>query len=66
VVKAVVTGINAAATDYVPYAQLATTQLLQTVPFGKYHNRSSQDGQDKFVDQKPVSDADKPSDSVVK
>jgi hypothetical protein len=53
-VKALVTGINTAAADYVPHAQLATTQLLQTVPFGKYHNRSGQDGKDQFVDQKPT------------
>jgi hypothetical protein len=53
VAKAIITGINTAAADYVPHAQLATTQLLQTVPFGKYHNRSGQDGQDKFIDQKP-------------
>ncbi len=39
IVKALVTGINAAAADYVPYAQLANTMLLQTVPFGKYHGR---------------------------
>jgi hypothetical protein len=53
-VKALVTGINTAAADYVPHAQLATTQLLQTVPFGKYHNRSGQDGKDQFIDQKPT------------
>lgn len=51
VARAVVTGINTAAADYVPYAQLATTQLLQTVPFGKYHARFNQDGQDKLVNQ---------------
>lgn len=54
IAKAVVTGINTAAADYVPYAQLATTQLLQTVPFGKYHARTGQDAQDKFVDQTPA------------
>jgi hypothetical protein len=53
VAKAVITGINAAASDYVPYAQLATTQLLKTVPFGKYHARAGQDGPEKLVDQKP-------------
>lgn len=57
VAKAIITGVNAAATDYVPYAQLATTRLLQTVPFGKYHIRTSQDGQDKLVDQKPEKQA---------
>lgn len=62
IAKAIVTGINSATADYVPYAQLATTQLLQTVPFGKYHNRSGQDGQDKFIDQKP--EATKPAEPV--
>lgn len=56
IAKAVVTGITTAAADYVPYAQLATTQLLQTVPFGKYHARTGQDGQDKFLDQKPTAE----------
>lgn len=54
VARVIVTGINTAAADYVPYAQLATGQLLQSVPFGKYHNRSGQDGQDKIIDQKPA------------
>lgn len=53
VAKAIVTGVNAAAADYVPHAQLATAQLLRTVPFGKYHARAGQDGEDIFVDQKP-------------
>jgi hypothetical protein len=55
VAGAIITSINTAAADYVPHAQLATTQLLQTVPFGKYHNRSNQDGADIFIDQKPDS-----------
>lgn len=53
IAQVVVTGINAAAADYVPYAQLATSTLLQTVPYGKYHVRSGEDGQDIFVDQEP-------------
>jgi hypothetical protein len=52
IAQAVGTSISAAAADYVPYAQLATYNLLQTVPFGKYHIRSGQDGQDEFIDQK--------------
>lgn len=62
IAKAIITGIKSATADYVPHAQLATAQLLQTVPFGKYHNRSGQDGQDKFIDQKP--EATKPAESV--
>jgi hypothetical protein len=52
IAKAIVTGVNTAAADYVPYAQQATTQLLQSVPFGKYHIRSGQDSQDKIIVQK--------------
>jgi hypothetical protein len=54
IAKVVITGINTAAADYVPYAQLATVQLLQSIPFGKYHARWGQDAQDKLIDQKPV------------
>lgn len=53
IAKTIITGVNTAAADYVPYAQLATTQLLQSVPVGKYHNRSGQDGQDKIFEQAP-------------
>ncbi len=55
IAKAVVTGINAATADYVPYAQLANTMLLQTVPFGKYHALHDKDRQQQLVDQKPQS-----------
>ena len=51
-VRAVVTGINTATADYVPYAQLATTQLLLSMPVGKYHARTGQDGQDSVVNLK--------------
>ena len=52
IANVIITGINTATADYVPYAQLATVQLLQSVPFGKYHNRSGQDSQDKIIVQK--------------
>lgn len=50
IVKAIATSINAALADYVPYAQLANTQMLQSVPLGKYHPRSGQDQGDKIQD----------------
>ena len=50
IVKAVVTSINAALADYVPYAQLANTQMLQSIPLGKYHPRHGQDKDDKMQD----------------
>lgn len=53
IVKAVVTGINTAATDYVPYARLANVQLLNSVPFGKYHARAGQDRADMITDLTP-------------
>lgn len=53
IVKAVVTGVNSAMADYVPYARLANVQLLQSVPFGKYHARTGQDGADMITDLSP-------------
>ncbi len=53
VAQVVVTAVNSAVADYVPYARLANTQLLYTIPVGKYHARTGLDGEDKFVDQAP-------------
>ena len=53
VANVVVTGINTATADYVPYAQLATTQLLQSVPVGHYHARTGLDQEDVIIDQTP-------------
>ena len=50
IVKAVVTSINTALADYVPYAQLANSQMLQSIPVGKYHPRYGQDQADKIQD----------------
>ena len=50
IAKAIVTAVTTAAADYVPYARLANQQLLLSVPFGKYHIRGGQDGQDKLAD----------------
>ena len=50
IVKAIATSINAALADYVPYAQLANTQMLQSIPLGKYHPRCGQDQADKIQD----------------
>ncbi len=49
-VKAIATGLNTAAADYVPYARQANVQMLQGIPFGKYHARTGQDGADKVAD----------------
>ncbi|MDI1336444.1 MAG: DUF799 family lipoprotein [Lacunisphaera sp.] len=50
IVKAVVTSLNTALADYVPYAQLANTQMLQSIPVGKYHPRHGQDQADQIQD----------------
>lgn len=50
VTKALVTSLNAAAADYVPYARLANIQMLTGIPFGKYNTRAGQDGPDKIVE----------------
>jgi hypothetical protein len=46
---AIVTAINSASADYVPYARLANVQLLQSIPVGKYHARNGTDGEDRVV-----------------
>jgi hypothetical protein len=53
VAKAIVTAVNSAAADYVPYARLANVQLLQSMPAGKYNERTGQDGNDKIRDLSP-------------
>ncbi len=64
IARAVITGINTAAADYVPYAQLATAQLLQSVPFAKYHRRSGEDGSDRIFHQRPAKE--KPPSELLK
>ncbi len=51
VAQAVITAVNTAAADYVPYARVANVQMLQSMPVGKYHARSGQDGEDKVIDR---------------
>jgi hypothetical protein len=53
IAKAIVTAVTTATADYVPYARLANQRLLLSVPFGKYHIRGGQDGQEKIVDLTP-------------
>lgn len=53
VLKIVVTAINSAAADYVPYAKLANYQSFASMPVGKYHPRHLQDQNDKIIDQVP-------------
>jgi hypothetical protein len=46
-----VTAINSAMADYVPYARQANVQMLQSMPVGSYHARYGQDGDDKIQDR---------------
>lgn len=53
IVGAIATSVAAAAADYVPYATLANTQILQTIPVGKYREEYLKDQPVRFIDQKP-------------
>jgi hypothetical protein len=50
IAKAIISSINAAVADYVPYAQLANAQMLRSIPLGKYHPRHDQDKDDRIQD----------------
>ncbi|MFK4765176.1 GNA1162 family protein [Desulfobaculum sp. SPO524] len=54
VFKAVVTAVNCAAADYVPYAKLANYRAYSALPVGKYHARHMKDQSDKIIDQGAV------------
>lgn len=56
VLRVVVTAINCAAADYVPYAKMANYQSFAAMPVGKYHPRHLQDQSDKIIDQEPRKD----------
>ena len=51
IAQVVVTAVNSAAADYVPYARLANAQLLRSIPVGRYNARAGQDGEDKILAQ---------------
>lgn len=53
IIQAILTAANAAATDYVPYAQQVNYQALRSMPYGKYHPQHSKDRDTKIVDQTP-------------
>jgi hypothetical protein len=51
IVKTIVTAINTASADYVPYARVANYRALNTMPYGKYHQGYLRDKEQKFPDQ---------------
>jgi hypothetical protein len=53
IIKAVVTSMNAALADYVPYAKQANYIAVSSMPYGKYHILHNKDQQQEFVDQTP-------------
>lgn len=53
VAKAIVTAINTAVADYVPYARIANYKALSSMPFGKYHDQFNKDREQKIIDQSP-------------
>lgn len=51
IAQAIVTSINSAAADYVPYARLANYKAIASLPSGKYNPRYLLDQQDKLIKQ---------------
>lgn len=51
IVKAVVTAVNTAIADYVPYAKQANYMALSAMPFGPYHPKYEQDTEQKIFIQ---------------
>ncbi|MBL7049725.1 MAG: DUF799 family lipoprotein [Nitrospira sp.] len=53
IAKAIITAINTAVVDYVPYARIANYRALNSMPFGKYHDQFNKDREQQIVDQRP-------------
>jgi hypothetical protein len=53
IAKAIVTAIQSAVADYVPYARQANYRALSSMPYGKYHPQHNKDQRVQFVDQTP-------------
>lgn len=51
IAKAIVTAINSALADYVPYARLANGIALSSIPTGPYHPLHGKDGGAQIVEQ---------------
>lgn len=52
IIKSIVTAINTATADYVPYARVANYRAISSVPYGKYHKGYLQDKEQKIVEQR--------------
>lgn len=53
IAKAIVTAVQSAVADYVPYARQANYRALSSMPYGKYHSEHNKDQQVQFIDQTP-------------
>ena len=53
IAKAIITAINSALADYVPYAKLANGIALASIPTGPYHPLHGKDQEAQIIDQKP-------------
>jgi hypothetical protein len=51
VAQAIVTAINSAVADYVPYARIANYRAMSSLPYGKYHSRHLEDQGDLLLQQ---------------
>lgn len=52
VAKAIISAINAAMADYVPYARQANRMALASIPVGPYHPQHGKDREIQIVEQK--------------
>jgi hypothetical protein len=53
IADAIVTAVNTAIADYVPYARQANYRALESMPYGKYHTQHNLDRNLQIVDQVP-------------
>jgi len=51
IAKAIVTAIQSAVADYVPYARQANYRALSSMPYGKYNPQHNKDQKVQFIDQ---------------
>lgn len=54
IAKVIIAAINTATADYVEHAHTANKRIIQTLPFGPYHEHYMKDQGVQLVDQTPV------------
>ena len=53
IAQAIVTAMNSAMADYVPYARQANYRALVSMPYGEHHAQHNKDQAVQFIDQTP-------------